>query len=59
MAKAQGVDFKLFQGKKEVFIRGCRGFKREGKIRKSYGFKSWRAMEIALYHNLGNLSNNP
>ena len=27
--------------------------------RKSYGFKSWKAMEIALYHNLGNLPDPP
>ena len=50
-----------FRAKKQFSSGVVEGLNGKVKLvtRKSFGFKSWKAMEIALYHNLGNLPDPP
>ena len=50
-----------FRAKKQFSSGIVEGLNNKVKVvtRKSYGFKSWKVMEIALYHNLGKLPEPP
>lgn len=46
-----------FRAKKQFSSGAVEGFNNKAKLtmRKSYGFRTYRAAEIALYHTLGDL----
>jgi transposase len=46
-----------FRAKRAISGAAVEGFNNKAKLtlRKSYGFRSFRAMELALYHSLGAL----
>ena len=46
-----------FKAKKEISNGPTEGMNNKIRVvtRRSYGFRTYRAMEIALYHNLGRL----
>ena len=56
-SQAQSVDLELFKAKKAFSCGIVEGLNNKVKltIRKSYGFKTFRCTEIALYHVLGKL----
>ena len=57
----RGLILNYFRAKKRFSSGVVEGLNGKVKLvtRKSYGFKSWEAMQIALYHNLGNLPDPP
>jgi transposase len=46
-----------FRARKEISAGMVEGFNNKAKLttRKAYGFRTFRAIEVALYHNLGAL----
>ncbi|MEA3465027.1 MAG: transposase [Thermodesulfobacteriota bacterium] len=56
-SESPGADSQLFSCKKEFSSGIVEGFNNKAKltIRKSYGFRSDKLRDIALYHTLGNL----
>ena len=46
-----------FRAQKTAFQRRLEGLNNKAKVtmRKSYGFRTFRALELALYHSLGKL----
>ena len=54
---ASRVDSELFQGQKEFSSGVVEGLNNKAKVtmRKSYGFRTFRFLELALYHSLGKL----
>ena len=50
-----------FRAKKAISGGAVEGFNNKAKLtlRKSYGFRSYRAMELSLYHSLGSLPEPP
>ena len=46
-----------FRARKQISARMVEGFNNKAKLttRKAYGFRTFRAIEVALYHNLGAL----
>jgi hypothetical protein len=56
-APASGADSQLLPGSEADFQWSRRGLNNKAKVtmRKSYGFRTFRALELALYHSLGKL----
>jgi hypothetical protein len=54
---APGTDPQLFPGPKNDFQRVVEGLNNKAKVtlRKSYGFRTYRVLELSLYHSLGKL----
>ena len=54
---ALGTDSQLFPCAKADFQRVVEGLNNKAKVtmRKSYGFRTYRVLELALYHSLGKL----
>ena len=56
-ASAQGLILNYFKAQKQFFQRRGGGLNHKAKVtmRKSYGFRTFRGTELALYHSLGKL----
>ena len=56
-ASAQRADPQLFPRPKAALQRVVEGLNNKAKVtmRKSYGFRTFRVLELALYHSLGKL----
>jgi hypothetical protein len=52
-----GIDPQLLLGTRIDFQRCCGGLNNKARVtmRKSYGFRTYRGLELALYHSLGKL----
>jgi hypothetical protein len=56
-AQSPGPHLELFPCSKVAFQRCVEGLNNKAKVtmRKSYGFRTYRVLELALYHSLGKL----
>jgi hypothetical protein len=56
-AYSSRVTAELFQGPEGVFSGVVEGMNNKAKVtmRRSYGFRTFRILELALYHSLGKL----
>ncbi len=57
LRRHRGLILNWFRAKKEFSIGFVEGLNAKAKLttRKAYGFKSFKTLELALYHNLGAL----